>query len=174
MQLERSLPASALCRGQTCDYDLSHVHRADEDLLSQSNRGRFTLGNSTCALSSTQHCAQPRTKAVSSSMSMLKGKGLLYLLGMNVFGRGTSPAGQGSFATEYPPHRQDSIKEKGQVLQGVSLWANTDKAETQQSRFEQQQSSSRKPGRSSYFRPLTAQVIISRKERLDFLFEQTP
>lgn len=63
-------------------------------------------------------------------MSVLKGKGLLYLLGMNLFERGTSPAGQGSFATEHPPHRQDQCKEKrGQVMQGVSRYASTDKAE---------------------------------------------
>lgn len=59
-----------------------------------------------CAFTSTQHlCAQASVKGVSCSMSMLKGKGLLYLLGMNLFERGKSPGGQGSFATEHPPHQ---------------------------------------------------------------------
>lgn len=67
-----------------------------------------------CALISTQHFPmQPRIKSVSSSMSMLKGKGLLYLPGMNLFERGTSRAGQGSFTIEHPPHRQDQGKKRG-------------------------------------------------------------
>lgn len=59
-----------------------------------------------CPFTSTKHlCAQNSMKGGSCSMSMLKGKGLLYLLGMNLFERGKSPSGQGSFATEHPPHQ---------------------------------------------------------------------
>lgn len=66
-----------------------------------------------CAFTSTQHlCAQPSIKGVSCSMSMLKGKALLYLLGMNLFERAKSPGGQGSFATEHPPH-QDFLRKEG-------------------------------------------------------------
>lgn len=66
-----------------------------------------------CAFTSTQHlCAQPSIKAVNCSMAMLKGKALLYLLEMNLFERGKSPGGQGSFATEHSPH-QDFVRKEG-------------------------------------------------------------
>lgn len=111
-----------------------------------------------CAFTSTQHlCAQPSMKGVSCSMSMLKGKGLLSLLGMNLFERGQSPGGQGSFATSSSPR---FCKKRGdRLLQDVSFYVSTDKAENSAVHL------SGKPGGSSCFRLLhcPSKHIMQRK-----------
>lgn len=117
-----------------------------------------------CAFTSTLHlCAQPSNKGVSCSMAMLKGKVLLYLLGMNLFERGKSPGGQGSFATEHSPH-QDFVRKEGTAYFKMFPFVSVQtKLRTQLSTFLENLEEAPVSGYS------TAQVSTSCKERLYFL-----